>query len=226
MKRLKKIKLLGIAIVFISFNFFNFSCSSTSIVPGQQKVVIDNIYVEYSNIGDSYFKLEDYTNAVKYYKMAMQNRKIYWAVYYKMAKAYAYSSNWNEALPMYETMLKRDPENNSLKASLAYIYIQQGQLKKAGDYYSSLLEIDPLNEKYLENYLAILMPDSKSYFNNKEKIEKSLENLKSNFPNNKNAESFQNKIEEYEKAEGERLEKENNKESKESAESSDSKESE
>ena len=39
----------------------------------------------------------------------------------------------------------------------------------------------------------------------------SLENLKSNFPNNKNAESFQNKIEEYEKAEGERLEKENNK---------------
>ena len=158
--------------------------------------------------------------------MSLRSLQCDGAVHYTSSKSESYSSNWNEALPMYETMLKRDPENNSLKASLAYIYIQQGQLKKAGDYYSSLLEIDPLNEKYLENYLAILMPDSKSYFNNKEKIEESLENLKSNFPNNKNAESFQNKIEEYEKAEEERLEKENNKESKESAESSDSKESE
>ena len=193
---MKKNELFFKSCIF-SILFFNIflilSCVSKPIpIPGESKVLIENIYFEYLNIADKYFELEDYNNAAKYYKLAMENKNLYWQSYYKLAKCYALLSDWKNALPMFEKLLERDKDNHSIKASLAYIYSMQGDTKKAIEIYKKLLEEDSLNEKYLENYLAVLLSSKDSFLENQEEIEKIYEQIETNFPNNTNLKIFDN----------------------------------
>ena len=195
-KSMKKNELFFKSCIF-SILFFNIflilSCVSKPIpIPGESKILIENIYFEYLNIADKYFELEDYNNAAKYYKLAMENKNLYWQSYYKLAKTYALLSDWKNALPMFEKLLERDKDNHSIKASLAYIYSMQGDTKKAIEIYKKLLEEDSLNEKYLENYLAVLLSSKDSFVENQEEIEKIYEQIETNFPNNTNLKIFDN----------------------------------
>ena len=195
-KSMKKDELFFKSCIF-SILFFNIflilSCVSKPIpIPGESKILIENIYFEYLNIADKYFELEDYNNAAKYYKLAMENKNLYWQSYYKLAKTYALLSDWKNALPMFEKLLERDKDNHSIKASLAYIYSMQGDTKKAIEIYKKLLEEDSLNEKYLENYLAVLLSSKDSFVENQEEIEKIYEQIETNFPNNTNLKIFDN----------------------------------
>ena len=193
---MKKNELFFKSCIF-SILFFNIflilSCVSKPIpIPGESKILIENIYFEYLNIADKYFELEDYNNSAKYYKLAMENKNLYWQSYYKLAKTYALLSDWKNALPMFEKLLERDKDNHSIKASLAYIYSMQGDTKKAIEIYKKLLEEDSLNEKYLENYLAVLLSSKDSFLENQEEIEKIYEQIETNFPNNTNLKIFDN----------------------------------
>lgn len=195
-KSMKKNEFFFKSCIF-SILFFNIflilSCVSKPIpIPGESKILIENIYFEYLNIADKYFELEDYNNAAKYYKLAMENKNLYWQSYYKLAKTYALLSDWKNALPMFEKLLERDKDNHSIKASLAYIYSMQGDTKKAIEIYKKLLEEDSLNEKYLENYLAVLLSSKDSFVENQEEIEKIYEQIETNFPNNTNLKIFDN----------------------------------
>ena len=193
---MKKNELFFRSCIF-SILFFNIflilSCVSKPIpIPGESKILIENIYFEYLNIADKYFELEDYNNAAKYYKLAMENKNFYWQSYYKLAKTYALLSDWKNALLMFEKLLERDKDNHSIKASLAYIYSMQGDTKKAIEIYKKLLEEDSLNEKYIENYLAVLLSSKDSFVENQEEIEKIYEQIETNFPNNTNLKIFDN----------------------------------
>ena len=180
------------SILFLNI-FLILSCVSKPIpIPGESKILIENIQFEYLNIADKYFELEDYNNAAKYYKLAMENKNLYWQSYYKLAKTYALLSDWKNALPMFEKLLERDKDNHSIKASLAYIYSMQGDTKKAIEIYKKLLEEDSLNEKYLEIYLAVLLSSKDSFVENQEEIEKIYEQIETNFPNNTNLKIFDN----------------------------------
>ena len=196
---MKKSSALITVFIFLISSFSLESCASNKLIPipGEEKAILNNLYVEYSNIGDTYYNLEQYSNAIKYYEMAMKNRKLYWSSYYKLAKCYALTSDWNNALPMYEKMLKRDKDNSSLKASLAYIYTMQGEIKEAEKIYKELLDLEPENATYIENYIAILMPDEESYKKNQEEIESLFTKLKTDFPDNKNIERLKYTIEKY-----------------------------
>ena len=186
---------------FLPFCFivliFSLSCKSIP-VPGQNEARIQNIYTEYINIGDSYFKLEDYENAATYYNMALEDTKNYWAAYYKLAKCYVYTSDWNNALPMYKTILKRDPENSSIKAALAYIYLMQGNFKKASEKYIELLGEQPQNKEYLENYLALLLSNPKKIQKNKESFLHYFKIYKESYPESDIINRFQTKFDELE----------------------------
>jgi tetratricopeptide (TPR) repeat protein len=166
-------------------------------VPGQGAVKTRNIYTEYYILGDSYFKLEDYKKAAENYELAMKKKDQYWAAYYKLAKCYVYTSEWNKALPMYKKILERDPENASLKASLAYIYSMQGDFKKSVSIYEELLEAQPDNQEYLENYLAVMAADSKKFEKKyAAKFTDTYETLKTEYPENKNLKTFEDKYKE------------------------------
>lgn len=147
-------------------------------------------------MGESYFKLEDYSTAIKYYSLAMNNRKNYWASYYKLAKCYVYQNNWNEALPMYKKLLKRDQNNNSLKAGLAYIYLMQNDFNNSFSLYKELLEIENTNKDYLENIIALLLSDEKRLEKNEDSFNQYFQVLQENYPDNENIIKFQNKYNE------------------------------
>ena len=176
------------------------SCTSTSLsvpVPGQGSVKTRNIYAEYYMLGDSYYKLEDYKKAAEYYELAMRKKDQYWAAYYKLAKCYVFTSDWNSALPMYKKILERDPENASLKASLAYIYSMKGDFKNSIKIYEELLAAQPHNQEYLENYLAVMAADSKKFEKQYAvKFTDTYETLKTEYPENKNLKTFEDKYKE------------------------------
>ena len=201
-------KSLATGLLAVSLSLFSFSsCESTELtvpVPGQGAVKTRNIYTEYYILGDSYFKLEDYKKAAENYELAMKKKDQYWAAYYKLAKCYVYTSEWNKALPMYRKILERDPENASLKASLAYIYSMQGDFKKSVSIYEELLEAQPDNQEYLENYLAVLAADNKRFEKkNADKYLQAYESLKTNYPENKNLKTFEEKYKDLMKIEDE-----------------------
>ena len=177
-----------------------FSCTSASLsvpVPGQGAAKTRNIYAEYYNLGDSYFKLESYDKAAEYYELAMRKKDQYWAAFYQLAKCYVFQSKWNEALPMYKKLLERDSENASLKASLAYIYAMQGDFKNASKIYEALLEEQPKNQDYLENYLALLASQEKKFEKKYSlKFLNAYDSLKEEYPENKNLKTFEDKYKE------------------------------
>lgn len=177
-----------------------YSCASNDLsvpVPGQGSVKTRNIYVEYYMLGDAYFKLEDYKKAAEYYELAMRKKDQYWAAYYKLAKCYVFSSDWTNALPMYKRILERDPENASIKAGIAYIYSMQGDFKHSISIYEELLEAQPKNQEYLENYLAVMAADEKKFEKNyAEKFTKAYDILKTEYPENKNLKTFEDKYKE------------------------------
>ena len=176
------------------------SCASSNLsvpVPGQGAVKTRNIYAEYYVLGDSYFKLEDYKKAAEYYELAMRKKDQYWAAYYKLAKCYVFSSDWTNAEPMYKKLLERDPENASLKAGLAYIYSMQGNFSKSISIYEELLTAQPKNQEYIENYLAVMAADEKKFEkNHAEKFIGAYDNLKEEYPENKNLKTFEDKYKE------------------------------
>ena len=148
-------------------------------------------------LGDSYFKLEDYKKAAEYYELAMRKKDQYWAAYYKLAKCYVFSSDWTNAEPMYKKLLERDPENASLKAGLAYIYSMQGNFSKSISIYEELLTAQPKNQEYIENYLAVMAADEKKFEkNHAEKFIGAYDNLKEEYPENKNLKTFEDKYKE------------------------------
>ena len=105
---------------------------------------------------------------------------------------------------MYKKILERDPENASLKASLAYIYSMQGDFKKSVSIYEELLEAQPDNQEYLENYLAVLAADNKRFEKkNADKYLQAYESLKNSYPENKNLKTFEEKYKDLMKIEDE-----------------------
>ena len=176
------------------------SCTTTNLsvpVPGQGAVKTRNIYAEYYNLGESYFKLEDYKKAAEYYELAMRKKEQYWAAYYKLAKCYVFTSDWNKALPMYKKILERDSENSSIKASIAYIYSMKGDFKNSIEIYEELLLQQPNNQEFLENYLAVMAADDKKFEKKyAEKFTQAYETLKTEYPENKNLKTFEDKYKE------------------------------
>lgn len=148
-------------------------------------------------LGDAYFKLEDYKKAAEYYELAMRKKDQYWAAYYKLAKCYVFSSDWTNALPMYKRILERDPENASIKAGIAYIYSMQGDFKHSISIYEELLDAQPKNQEYLENYLAVMAADEKKFEKNYAvKFTEAYDILKTEYPENKNLKTFEDKYKE------------------------------
>lgn len=205
----------------LAASFLFYSCASNDLsvpVPGQGSVKTRNIYVEYYMLGDAYFKLEDYKKAAEYYELAMRKKDQYWAAYYKLAKCYVFSSDWTNALPMYKRILERDPENASIKAGIAYIYSMQGDFKHSISIYEELLEAQPKNQEYLENYLAVMAADEKKFEKNyAEKFTEAYDILKTEYPENKNLKTFEDKYKELMKIKEDAEKASENKESDENS---------
>lgn len=173
-------------LILICFLFISCGTTGGLKIPGQGNKEIKNIYVEYINIADNYFNLEKYDKALTYYEKALNYKETYWAVYYKMAKCYAYKKDWNKSEEYFNVLYQRDSDNSSLKASLAYILAMKNELEKSEQLYEELVSEQPAVQEYLANYIAILIQEEKK----SEAVEK-LSLLKEQFPNNTNISKFE-----------------------------------
>jgi tetratricopeptide (TPR) repeat protein len=90
---------------------------------------------------------------------------------------------------MFQELLERDEENLSLKSSVAYIHAMSGNSEKAKQIYSKLIEINPENSSFLENYIAVLLLEE-----NIDESTAQLEKLKEQFPENSNIDKIQKHI--------------------------------
>lgn len=180
------------AIVIFVFIFLIFSCKSVnSFVPGQKKIQINNLYKEYYNIAETYFSLQNYTKAISYYKICLENKDLYNAAYYKLGLSYVMNNDWANAEKIFLDLYKIDLENDSIKSSLAYIYSMNGNLKKAEQFYCEIVKTNPDSAEYLENYIAILVKNEKYQL-----VEEQLVLLKEKFPNSTKIADIEKKLKE------------------------------
>jgi tetratricopeptide (TPR) repeat protein len=135
---------------------------ATSLVPGENGKILQNLASEYYGIGQGYAELKKYDKAIEYYKLARRNAEFRKPADYQLARMYALSSKWAEAEKAFKDLLRLDPDNTDLSASLAYISAQAGKLEEAEKAYKTLVEKNPQNDQLLENYIRTLKANDKT----------------------------------------------------------------
>lgn len=181
-------KLKSILVFFLSL--FLFGCATNSLrVPGEAKIILKNLAVEYNNIGDGYMEIKNYTKAAEYYEKALRDKDLYLSVYYKLARAYALGKNYDKAVKSYEYLLSLDTENTSLKSSLAYVYAMKGDYDEAISLYKILIDENPYDQAILENYTALLINIGRT-----EDAEQYYFLIKSKFPDSSKISTFAQKL--------------------------------
>lgn len=126
-------------------------------VPGVRRITIKDVYAEYMLIGDEYVKLQKYDKAIEYYTKTLGDKELYWSAYYKLGRAYALASEWEEAEVVYERLLARDSKNTDLLRSMAYIKGMNGQTGEAMAIYNALLEERDEDETTIVNIATLML---------------------------------------------------------------------
>lgn len=176
-------------LIFAFLSLFS-SCATASLrVPGEAKIILKNLAVEYNNIGDGYMGIKNYTKAAEYYEKAMRGKDMYLPVYYKLARAYALGKSYDKAIESYEYLLSLDAENTSLKSSLAYVYAMKGDYDEAIRHYKILIDENPYDQNLLENYTALLINIGRA-----EDAEPLYFLIKSKFPDSSQLSTFAQKL--------------------------------
>lgn len=140
-------------------------------------------------IADTYNELEKFDKAIEYYELAMKDKSVYWAAYYKLARCYAMNKQYPKARKMYFTLYKRDKKNLDIQLSLAYLYAMEGYLDKSEVIYAYLWKVNPNSPDALINYIDVLIANEKYAQANS-----FLGFLKERFSDNTNITTFENKL--------------------------------
>ena len=154
-------------------------------VPGQNRIILKNLSLEYYNVAEAYAENKNYAKAAEYYKLAMRNEDLYLTAYYKLARSYALAKDWENADKTYNELLELDGENTVLKTSLAYITAMRGEVDDAIVQYRDLLKENPYDENLLESFVSLLINVGRG-----EDAEESFFVLKEKFPDNKQLSTF------------------------------------
>ncbi len=143
-------------------------------MPGESRLVRRNIDEEYFAIAETYKSQENYSKAVTYYEKVLLNEDLHDSAYYEIALCNVYLKKWDEARKSFVTILKRDPDNMSLKLCLSYIEAMRGNLEKAEDMYARICTEYPNELEPMQNYINILIAREK-YEAAKEKLAELIE---------------------------------------------------
>lgn len=172
-------------------------CETTRIyVPGEKKVVIENIYGEYYAIADEYFKLKKYQKAAEFYTKAASSEALHNAAFFNAARSFALAQKWDEAKKIYLEIEAADGGNLEVKQGLAYIYAMSGEFEKSEALYESLVEANPDVSEILVNYTVLLLTQEKYV-----QAESRLAQIKEKFPDEQKIKSIQEKIDAWKESE-------------------------
>lgn len=167
------------------------SCKTSSVlVPGEKQISLKQMYSEYYAIAEEYVKLENYTKAIEYYEFSMKDKSLRTAAYYKIGQCYAKNKQYDKAYEVFSNIAKKDPDNTSIKSSLAYLTAMKGDVKEAARLYSQLVVSNPESAETLVNYISVLIT-LKDY----ETASLNLEHLEKKYPSTTQIASLKENLE-------------------------------
>jgi tetratricopeptide (TPR) repeat protein len=98
---------------------------------------------EYFEIGMAYFELGKYEDAEKWLNRARQSNRTMTASTYNLGRIAFEQQRYEEASRLFESILKRDPDNVLALRAAAYSRIRAGDINIAEKHYSRLFELVP-----------------------------------------------------------------------------------
>lgn len=115
------------------------------------------------NIGECYARQNDAVQAQRYYNECLQRAPNHIACRHALADLMVHGGHWPEASSMVEDWLKREPKLAAAYAEDGWLCHQAGDLPKAHSRLQQALELDPHNERALNEmalvYEALHRPD-------------------------------------------------------------------
>lgn len=180
---------IGVSFCLLFFTFAGCGTSSVFPVPGERKAVLSNISAEYFSIAETYKKLGNYAKAVSYYEKVLDSETLGSSALYEIAVCNMHLKEWDKARQSLEILLLRDPQNASLRLSLAYIEAQRGNLEAAENLYRSLSLENPDDAMPLKNLIIVLLSQKKY-----EEAKESFSLLKEIFPDEESVPLIQAEI--------------------------------
>jgi len=98
-------------------------------------------------IGSIYVAIDDFKNAIIYYKKSLGFKESY-VVQLALAKGYYRVKKYNKAIRIYEALLKGDTKNLIIQFQLGKLYMATNALRKASLTFKMLSKKDPQNPNY------------------------------------------------------------------------------
>lgn len=98
-------------------------------------------------IGSIYVAIDDFKNAIVYYKKSLGFKESY-TVQLSLAKGYYRVKKYNESIHIYEALLEKDAENLIIQFQLGKLYLATNGLRKATQTFKMLSQKDPKNPNY------------------------------------------------------------------------------
>jgi tetratricopeptide (TPR) repeat protein len=118
-----------------------------------------DLAAEYYNIGNAYLELEEYDDAVRYYRQALRFDADAAKVSYNLSRALIESGDAAGAVEHLQQLLTRDPENLYVLQTLAYALYRQGDVEESLAAYRRILEHTPFHKDALFN-IGVLLEES------------------------------------------------------------------
>jgi tetratricopeptide (TPR) repeat protein len=105
----------------------------------------------YANLGDAYFRLEEYTQSASAYQAAFEYDKKNRSIKYNLARAFVKAGKKDEAFQLITELLEDDPQNGILLETKAFILLEKGHLEEAKSIYTQILNEVPNHANALYN---------------------------------------------------------------------------
>jgi len=119
-------------------------------------VVKKEIAVEYMELADAYAAVKKYDKAATFYERAAKHDEYYNATRYKLARMYALSGKWENAVEVLEELYLQEPDNLLISNAYSYALVSLGELEKALPIYEKNYAEHDDNPVQARNYAEIL----------------------------------------------------------------------
>jgi tetratricopeptide (TPR) repeat protein len=115
-----------------------------------------DLAVDYYNLGNAYFNIQKYEEAIIFYERAIELDQELLKAQFNLAHSLIKTNQISEALERLILLQEKDPDNLSIKELIAYCHHLLGDDEKALEIYSDILNISPGNIHALYNKAIIL----------------------------------------------------------------------
>ena len=109
---------------------------------------------EYISLSDEYFAIEKYEKSLELLLKANAINSDN-SLDFKIARTAALAKDWALSLEYYNNLLEKDPNNLTIKKSLAWVTAQSGDLESALKLYESLYNEASYDTEIVKNYMLV-----------------------------------------------------------------------